>query len=66
MSLWQISTIALYLLGAVMVMRLIYVADLDMEPKASGYEKVFCFVVWPLLAVGCLIILAINWLRDRS
>lgn len=66
MTIWQLISIALYLLGAVMMMRLIYVADLDMTPKASGYEKAFCFVVWPLLAAGCLVVLIVNWLKERK
>lgn len=66
MTVWQFATMALYVLGGVLMMRIICTADEDMTYKASGYEKVFCFVLWPLLAVGCVFVLTNSWLKDRK
>lgn len=48
------------------MMRLIHVADLDMTYKANGYEKVFCFVSWPMLAIVGIFILLNDWLKERK
>lgn len=66
MNLWQISTIVLYALGAVLMLRLIYVADLDMTYKSNGYEKIIAFVFWPVISFGCIVVLSSQWLKDRK
>lgn len=66
MNIWQYTTIALYLLGAVVNLRLIYVADFDTNLMVSGYEKVFCFFFWPILAVVGIFLLSNDWLKERD
>lgn len=66
MNLWQCAVLTLYLLGGVLMMRLIYTADDCMTYKSNGYEKVFCYVSWPLLAIGCDLVLASSWLKERD
>lgn len=66
MNLWQCATVALYILGGVLMMRLIYTSDEQMTYKANGYEKAFCFVSWPILAIGCVLVLTYSWLEERK
>lgn len=66
MNLWQISTIALYLLGAVVSLRVIYFSDENAHPKSSGYEKVIYCLFWPALTVGCILVAFHEWLKERK
>jgi len=63
---WQISTIALYLLGAAVSLRVVYFADENVSIKSSGYEKICFCLFWPLLTIGCILIMSHEWLKERK
>lgn len=54
---WQISAVALYLLGGFLMLTCARYADLHMSHKADWLERLNLFLFWPILAVGCIFIL---------
>jgi len=63
---WQSSSALLYVLGSIFMMRLIYLADIDMTKKSNGIERVLLCVLWPILAAGCAMVLSWDWLWSRK